>query len=299
MRAASFRVAGENGKLADVSVVPLPGLAGGDLDNVNRWRGQVGLKGISQEELAKLAQPVEIDGQPAQLYDQAGENPGSGEKTRILAAITRRDGVAWFFKMTGDDGLVAQQKPAFVEFLKSVTFPANAAQSGLPPSHPPIASSPELPPSHPPIGAGSELPPSHPPIGGASMASPDRPAAASSAQDKPSWQAAGRLEGSAGRTIPCGQIPRERRRRSPGGGQRQHVRGRWRRPAGQCQSLARPARPRAGGRGGPHQAGASRSTCLAPKPCWRKSPAPIRRPGRRRTCWPRLCPRHNKRGSTS
>ena len=122
MRAASFRVAGKDGKQADVSVVPLPGLAGSDLDNVNRWRGQVGLPGVSEAELAKLAQPVEIAGQPAKLYEQAGANAGSGEKSRILAAITRRDGVAWFFKMTGDDGLVAEQKPAFIEFLKSVSF---------------------------------------------------------------------------------------------------------------------------------------------------------------------------------
>jgi hypothetical protein len=138
MRAASFRVAGKDGKQADVSVVPLPGLAGSDLDNVNRWRGQVGLPGVSEAELAKLAQPVEVAGQSASLYEQAGANPGSGEKTRILAAITRRDGVAWFFKMTGDDDLVGQQKPAFIEFLKSVSFPAATAQAQLPPSHPPI-----------------------------------------------------------------------------------------------------------------------------------------------------------------
>jgi len=125
MRAASFRVAGKEGKQADVSVVPLPGLAGGDLDNVNRWRGQVGLKGVTQEELARLAQPVTIDHQAAQLYEQAGENPGSGGKSRILAAVTRREGVAWFFKMTGDDELVAQQKPAFIEFLQSVAFPSH------------------------------------------------------------------------------------------------------------------------------------------------------------------------------
>ena len=138
MRAASFRVAGKDGKQADVSVIPLPGLAGSDLDNVNRWRGQVGLPGVSEAELAKLAQPVEIASQSASLYEQAGANPGSGEKTRILAAITRRDGVAWFFKMTGDDGLVVQQKPAFIEFLKSVSFPAAMAPAQLPPSHPPI-----------------------------------------------------------------------------------------------------------------------------------------------------------------
>jgi hypothetical protein len=173
MRAASFRVSGQNGKQADVSVVPLPGMAGGDLDNVNRWRGQVGLKGVSQEELSKLAQPVEIDHQPAQLYDQAGENPGSGDKTRILAAITRREGTAWFFKMTGDDALVAEQKPAFIEFLKSVSLPSAAGQAGLPPSHPPIG--------------GSELPPSHPPIEGAKMQAQSAPAA-SSGQDKPAWQ---------------------------------------------------------------------------------------------------------------
>jgi hypothetical protein len=173
MRVASFRVAGEGGKQADVSVIPLPGLAGGDLDNVNRWRGQVGLKGVSQDELAKLAQAIDVGGKPAQLYDQAGENPGSGDKTRILAAISRREGEAWFFKMTGDDQLVAEQKPAFIDFLKSVTFPAAGAQAGLPPSHPPI-------------GGGSELPPSHPPIGGANMPAQAAPIAASS-QDKPSW----------------------------------------------------------------------------------------------------------------
>jgi hypothetical protein len=138
MRAASFRVAGKDNQQADISVIPLPGLAGSDLDNVNRWRGQVGLSGVSEEELAKLAQPVEIARQPARLYEQAGVNAGSGAKTRILAAITRRDGVAWFFKMTGDDVLVAEQKPAFLEFLKSVSFPAGAAQAQLPPAHPPI-----------------------------------------------------------------------------------------------------------------------------------------------------------------
>ena len=138
MRAASFRVAGKDGKQADVSVIPLPGLAGSDLDNVNRWRGQVGLPGVSEAELAKLAQPVEIAGQSASLYEQAGTNPGSGEKSRILAAITRRDGTAWFFKMTGDDALVAGQKPAFIEFLKSVSFPAGdgtGATAAIPSAH--------------------------------------------------------------------------------------------------------------------------------------------------------------------
>ena len=137
MRAASFRAAGKDGKQADISAIPLPGLAGSDLDNVNRWRGQVSLPGVPEADLAKLAQSVEIAGQTASLYDQAGTNVSSGEKSRILAAILRRDGTAWFFKMTGEDAVVAEQKPAFVEFLKSVTFPAAAAATELPTPPPP------------------------------------------------------------------------------------------------------------------------------------------------------------------
>ncbi|MGH7970214.1 MAG: hypothetical protein ACREIC_15945, partial [Limisphaerales bacterium] len=46
-----------------------------------------------------------------------------------------------FFKMIGDDEVVAEQKPAFIDFLKSVSFEAPSAQPELPPSHPPIAGS--------------------------------------------------------------------------------------------------------------------------------------------------------------
>jgi hypothetical protein len=54
MRVASFEVS-ENGKTADVSVIPLGGMAGGDLANVNRWRGQVGLAPLADDDLQKLA----------------------------------------------------------------------------------------------------------------------------------------------------------------------------------------------------------------------------------------------------
>lgn len=159
MRLASFRVAGTNGEPADVSIVPLPGMAGGDVNNVNRWRGQIGLPPVPPEDLDKLAQPVEIAGQPGQLYDQSGTVAASGDKTRILAAILRREGTAWFFKMMGDDGLVAQQKPNFIEFLKSLRFTA--------------AAQPQLPPSHPPIGGADSAPSA---------------SAAGSAEGKPNWK---------------------------------------------------------------------------------------------------------------
>lgn len=138
MRVASFRIKGPGDKLADVSVIPLPGLAGGDLENVNRWRGQVGLSPVKEEELAKLAEKVPVMGETASLYDQTGQNPSENERTRLLAAILRKDGVAWFFKMTGSEALVATHRPAFLDFLKSFKLQAADPHAGLPPSHPPI-----------------------------------------------------------------------------------------------------------------------------------------------------------------
>ena len=148
-RVGSFKVTGRDGKQADVSVIPLPGAAGGDFSNVNRWRGQVGQPPVTEEELKTLAQPVEVGGESATLYEQNGANP-AGEPTRILAVVQHRGGTAWFFKMTGDDQLVAQQKPAFVEFLKSVQLPTGGAaptppsmaEGSLPAGHPDISAAP-------------------------------------------------------------------------------------------------------------------------------------------------------------
>ena len=99
-----------------MSVVPLPGMAGSDTANVNRWRGQVGLPAATADELQKMAETVEAGGQPAKLYDIAGQNSGGGNAKRILGVIQHRNGMTWFFKMTGDADLVEQQKPAFVDF---------------------------------------------------------------------------------------------------------------------------------------------------------------------------------------
>jgi len=162
MRVASFKVEGAGGKQADVSVIPLPGLAGSDEANVNRWRGQVGQPPASPDELKKSAESVEAGGQPAQLYDIAGKNPGNGEATRILGIIQHRPDAVWFFKMTGDADLAEQQKPAFVAFLKSVKFTTAPAQT--------------------------ELPPSHPPIGDMGMGAPATAAGQISSEGKPNWQ---------------------------------------------------------------------------------------------------------------
>jgi len=162
LRVASFDIS-ENGKTADVSVIPLGGMSGGDTANVNRWRGQVGLAPLSDTELAQLAEKVEAAGLPADLYDIAGTSPGSGDDERIVGTILHSDNVSWFFKMSGDSALVETNKAAFIAFLKSVQFGELAAPSTM-----------DL----------SQLPPSHPPIPGMTPANSPANAAAS---DKPTW----------------------------------------------------------------------------------------------------------------
>ena len=142
MRVASFEVS-ENSQTADVSVIPMSGSAGGDPANVNRWRGQIGLPPVDEDALAKLAEKVEVAGQPAELYDLAGTTPGGGEPERILGAILHGGDTVWFFKLTGDADLAEKQKANFIAFLKSVDFdklaaPATLDLSQLPPSHPSI-----------------------------------------------------------------------------------------------------------------------------------------------------------------
>jgi len=163
MRVASFKVQAD-GKTADVSVIPLPGTAGGDLSNINRWRGQVGLEPVSAAELAKAAQKISLAGEPAVWHEMAGTNVSAGEPTRILGAIQHRDGMAWFFKMTGDDALVEKNRAAFLDFLKSVKF-----TSPKPPA---------LPADHPPIGDAQVT---------SSTTGSGNPASAPSSDSKPKW----------------------------------------------------------------------------------------------------------------
>jgi hypothetical protein len=132
MSIATFKVSGQNGAEAEVSVVPLPGSAGGDMANVNRWRGQVGLPAATADDLQKMGETVQIGDQPATLYDIVG----SDNAKRILGVMQDRSGTTWFFKMTGEAGLVEQEKPQFIAFLKSLTFSPATPPEGLPPGHP-------------------------------------------------------------------------------------------------------------------------------------------------------------------
>lgn len=123
MRLGSFSLV-DDGNKADVSVVTLTGAAGGVLENINRWRGQLSLPPVSQSDLTRLSDTCKVDGGDGILVDLIGEKQaGDKSKTRILGAIIPRGDRTWFVKMTGEETLVARQKSAFLDFVKSFHFP--------------------------------------------------------------------------------------------------------------------------------------------------------------------------------
>jgi len=116
MRVGSFLVEGEGGQKADISVIPLSGAAGGDLSNINRWRGQIGLSPIAEADLPAQSRQIAPAGNKMLLVDYASNG------MRLVAAIHQKGERSWFFKMTGPDAWLEKVLPSFMKFLESLRF---------------------------------------------------------------------------------------------------------------------------------------------------------------------------------
>jgi len=116
MRFATLKAPVE-GKL-ETSVVVLPGEAGGELANVNRWRGQIGLGNLDEAALAKGRTTLKTKAGVLNIYDFTGE--GQAKSRMVAGYIRTTDGNTWFLKMTGDASPVAKAKPEFLNLLGSV-----------------------------------------------------------------------------------------------------------------------------------------------------------------------------------
>ena len=101
------------------------GTGGGLLANVNRWRGQLGLGAIGENDLAKLAQSLDVPGGKGTLVDITGVDAKTGAPTRLVGAIVAQSDQTWFYKLMGEGQIVAQQKDAFTKFIQSANY-ANA-----------------------------------------------------------------------------------------------------------------------------------------------------------------------------
>jgi len=116
MRKGTFTIAGD-GATAELAITAFPGDVGGEAANVNRWRGQVGLQPLAPDAAVSSIERTEANGLKIGLVElvATGANP-----KRVLAAMVSHGGSTWFFKLEGPDALVAKEKPAFREFVKTI-----------------------------------------------------------------------------------------------------------------------------------------------------------------------------------
>jgi hypothetical protein len=122
MLLANYAIRGGASESGEVTVSAFPGDVGGLLANVNRWRGQIGLGAIGQSELAGISSPIEIHGERATLIDMTAEASSGKAPIRVVVAVVPRGPQTWFFKISGDEPLVAREKAAFIQFVQSVRF---------------------------------------------------------------------------------------------------------------------------------------------------------------------------------
>jgi hypothetical protein len=128
MSVASFAIDSKDGS-ALVTVIPLPGDAGGLLANVNRWRSQLQLGPIGTDSLGKDAPPIDVAGTTGHYVDILGAESPAAKRERMLAVAFQHEANTWFIKMRGSPELVALEKPNFEAFVKSIQFePANRSR---------------------------------------------------------------------------------------------------------------------------------------------------------------------------
>jgi hypothetical protein len=102
----------------ELSVVVLPGPAGGELANVNRWRGQIGLAPLEETALGLARKAVKSKAGTVAVYDFTSE--GDVKTRMVTGLLATEDGNTWFLKLMGDAEPVGRAKPAFMKMLETL-----------------------------------------------------------------------------------------------------------------------------------------------------------------------------------
>lgn len=103
----------------EVSIIMLSGTVGGELANVNRWRGQIGLALVDEAALPTLRTTVTSKSGPVALYDFTSEGQ---VKTRMVVAMLATADSSWFLKLNGDADAVSAARASFAAFVGTLHF---------------------------------------------------------------------------------------------------------------------------------------------------------------------------------
>ncbi len=122
MRLASFAVPVEGGESGDVSLVKLAGAAGGELANVNRWAGQIGMPPYNAESVKEVIMDRTTSrGVAYNLVTLINEDANRA----ILVGYYMMGGDAVFAKMTVSQSGLETAVPGFLEFCDSIGTSSN------------------------------------------------------------------------------------------------------------------------------------------------------------------------------
>jgi hypothetical protein len=112
MQAAKFTVPEKDGAKAEVTVSIFPNDTGGNVGNIRRWRGQLGLPDADDAAIQASLKPLE--GGPAGAIYVELENAGRA----LTGAIVPRDGRWYFYKLMGKTPAVAAARESFMVFAR-------------------------------------------------------------------------------------------------------------------------------------------------------------------------------------
>lgn len=110
MRVATFAAGG-----VEVSVAAFPGLAGGALANINRWRGQIGLEPVGDADVGTMLVTSREGPTEVSLLSMIGADG----RVMLAAIVAPGDGQTWFVKATADPAKAQEIRGSFEAFAKS------------------------------------------------------------------------------------------------------------------------------------------------------------------------------------
>ena len=113
---ARFTITDTNGT-ASVTMTVLQGDGGGLLENVNRWRGQMGLDKLEEKTLPDFVKPVKGLSKEARMIDITGISQRTQIESRLVGVIVTSKELTWFYKLMGSPPVVEKAKEGFLDYL--------------------------------------------------------------------------------------------------------------------------------------------------------------------------------------